>query len=127
MREAAANLEFEEAARLRDELKRLQETELMIGDDPMARQGDIEAGAGRYGAGDARGGGGLRARAADRGWRSRCRGRWGRGPSGRPRWGRGLSLRPAGRSMEGRPGQAPKYRGRKGRGVRLSVGGRHPT
>ena len=38
MREAAGNLEFEEAARLRDEIKRLQDTELLIADDPFARQ-----------------------------------------------------------------------------------------
>mgnify|MGYP003899380087 FL=1 len=31
MREAAANLEFEEAARLRDEVKRLREQELGLG------------------------------------------------------------------------------------------------
>ncbi|MEO0878241.1 MAG: excinuclease ABC subunit UvrB [Pseudomonadota bacterium] len=43
MREAAANLEFETAARLRDEIKRLQETELAIADDPLARQSAIEA------------------------------------------------------------------------------------
>ncbi|MDZ7627026.1 MAG: excinuclease ABC subunit UvrB [Parvularculaceae bacterium] len=42
MREAAANLEFEEAARLRDEIKRLQETELAVADDPFARQSVIE-------------------------------------------------------------------------------------
>ncbi len=42
MRDAAANLEFEEAARLRDEIKRLQETELAIADDPLARQTQIE-------------------------------------------------------------------------------------
>jgi len=48
MRDAAANLEFEEAARLRDEIKRLQETELLIADDPMARQRDVEMSAGRY-------------------------------------------------------------------------------
>ena len=48
MRAAAANLEFEEAARLRDELKRLEATDLMIGADPMARQADIEREAGRY-------------------------------------------------------------------------------
>lgn len=41
MRDAAADLEFEEAARLRDEIKRLQETELAVADDPMARQSDI--------------------------------------------------------------------------------------
>ncbi len=42
MRDAAANLEFEEAARLRDEVKRLQETELIISNDPMARQSAVE-------------------------------------------------------------------------------------
>jgi excinuclease ABC subunit B len=43
MREAAANLEFETAARLRDEIKRLQETELLLADDPLARQSDVSA------------------------------------------------------------------------------------
>jgi excinuclease ABC subunit B len=38
MKDAAADLEFETAARLRDEIKRLQETELFIADDPLARQ-----------------------------------------------------------------------------------------
>ena len=42
MREAAADLEFEEAARLRDEIKRLQTTELAIADDPFARQSQVE-------------------------------------------------------------------------------------
>ena len=41
MREAAANLEFETAARLRDEIKRLQETEMLIADDPLARQEEV--------------------------------------------------------------------------------------
>ncbi len=48
MRAAAANLEFEEAARLRDELKRLETTELLVGADPLARQQAIEDGAGAY-------------------------------------------------------------------------------
>jgi excinuclease ABC subunit B len=48
MREAAADLEFEKAARLRDEIKRLQATELVLADDPMARQSDVEDKAGRY-------------------------------------------------------------------------------
>jgi excinuclease ABC subunit B len=48
MREAAANLEFEEAARLRDEIKRLQATELALADDPMARQGEVEERAGAF-------------------------------------------------------------------------------
>ncbi|WP_299417603.1 excinuclease ABC subunit UvrB [uncultured Sulfitobacter sp.] len=38
MRKAAENLEFEEAARLRDEVKRLETVDLTIADDPMARQ-----------------------------------------------------------------------------------------
>ena len=38
MRKAAENLEFEEAARLRDEVKRLETVELTIADDPLARQ-----------------------------------------------------------------------------------------
>ena len=42
MREAAANLDFETAARLRDEIKRLEATELLVADDPMARQADID-------------------------------------------------------------------------------------
>jgi excinuclease ABC subunit B len=48
MREAAGNLEFEEAARLRDEIKRLQNVALAVGDDPLARQSDVEATAGAY-------------------------------------------------------------------------------
>ena len=35
---AAENLEFEEAARLRDEIKRLETVELTVADDPLARQ-----------------------------------------------------------------------------------------
>src|SRR5581483_8355152 len=42
MRAAAADLEFETAARLRDELKRLQSAALTIADDPFARQSDVE-------------------------------------------------------------------------------------
>lgn len=38
MRDAAADLDFETAARLRDEIKRLRETELAIADDPLARE-----------------------------------------------------------------------------------------
>jgi excinuclease ABC subunit B len=37
MREAAADLDFEEAARLRDELKRLRATELAVVDDPTTK------------------------------------------------------------------------------------------
>jgi excinuclease ABC subunit B len=38
MRAAAADLDFEEAARLRDELKRLRATELAVVDDPTAKR-----------------------------------------------------------------------------------------
>jgi excinuclease ABC subunit B len=37
MKEAAANLEFEEAARLRDEIRRLEASELGVRADPGAR------------------------------------------------------------------------------------------
>jgi excinuclease ABC subunit B len=42
MKDAAGDLEFEEAARLRDEIKRLQTVELAVADDPFARQGAVE-------------------------------------------------------------------------------------
>ena len=42
MKDAAADLEFETAARMRDEIKRLEATELAIADDPMARQSAVE-------------------------------------------------------------------------------------
>jgi excinuclease ABC subunit B len=51
MREAAANLEFEEAARLRDELKRLRATEMAVFEDAGARQRDVKAKAGGFGGG----------------------------------------------------------------------------
>jgi excinuclease ABC subunit B len=40
---AAENLEFEEAARLRDEVRRLEAVDLAIADDPLARQSAVEA------------------------------------------------------------------------------------
>ena len=42
MRKAAENLEFEEAARLRDEVKRLETVELTVAEDPLARQYAVE-------------------------------------------------------------------------------------
>ncbi|MGI9356316.1 MAG: excinuclease ABC subunit UvrB [Rhizobiaceae bacterium] len=42
MRDAAADLDFERAAHLRDEIKRLQETELLVSDDPLARDTGVE-------------------------------------------------------------------------------------
>src|SRR6202035_2472297 len=52
MRAAAADLDFEEAARLRDELKRLRTTELAVTDDPTAKRLPSPA-AGRRSARDA--------------------------------------------------------------------------
>ncbi len=43
MRKAAENLEFEEAARLRDEVKRLETVDLVVSDDPLARQSAVES------------------------------------------------------------------------------------
>lgn len=43
MRAAASDLDFEKAARLRDEIKRLRETELAIADDPLAREVELES------------------------------------------------------------------------------------
>ncbi|MEJ2125761.1 MAG: UvrB/UvrC motif-containing protein, partial [Alphaproteobacteria bacterium] len=65
MREAAGNLEFEEAARLRDEIKRLREVELVVADDPLARQEEVETRAGK--AGGAKGGGAKRPKARSSG------------------------------------------------------------
>jgi excinuclease ABC subunit B len=41
MRAAAADLDFEEAARLRDEIKRLRATELAVVDDPTAKRPNL--------------------------------------------------------------------------------------
>jgi len=43
MMKAAENLEFEEAARLRDEVRRLEAVDLAVHADPMARQSAVEA------------------------------------------------------------------------------------
>src|SRR5262252_8593952 len=48
MREAAADLNFEEAARLRDEVKRLRATELAVVDDPTVKQRAVQGKAGAY-------------------------------------------------------------------------------
>ncbi|MDG1439008.1 MAG: UvrB/UvrC motif-containing protein, partial [Emcibacteraceae bacterium] len=47
MLDAAANLEFEEAAKIRDEVKRLEEKELGIDYDPMAKHIGASAPKGR--------------------------------------------------------------------------------
>ncbi|UVK41050.1 excinuclease ABC subunit UvrB [Mesorhizobium sp. AR10] len=43
MRDDAANLDFEKAARIRDEIKRLREMELSISEDPLAKYADMES------------------------------------------------------------------------------------
>ncbi|RWC25662.1 MAG: excinuclease ABC subunit B, partial [Mesorhizobium sp.] len=43
MRDAAANLDFEKAARIRDEIKRLREMELSVSEDPLAKYADMES------------------------------------------------------------------------------------
>jgi len=48
MREAAADLNFEEAARLRDEVKRLRATEMAVVDDPSVKQRAVQSKAGAY-------------------------------------------------------------------------------
>ena len=48
MREAAADLNFEEAARLRDEVKRLRATEMAVVDDPTVKQKAVTGKAGAY-------------------------------------------------------------------------------
>ena len=42
MRDAAADLDFEKAANMRDEIKRLQAIELEVADDPLARNAGVE-------------------------------------------------------------------------------------
>ncbi|MCF3639875.1 excinuclease ABC subunit UvrB [Rhizobium sp. TRM95111] len=54
MRDAAADLDFEKAARLRDEIKRLKAAELAVMDDPMARQEALSAEGGGKGKGSAK-------------------------------------------------------------------------
>ena len=103
MRAAAADLDFEEAARLRDELKRLQATELMVSDDPMARHGDVEREAGRYGQKGSR----IAKPTLDN---------MGPGtdrelPAGAVPW----QERPKARSTQGLGGQKPRYKGGGGR------------
>jgi excinuclease ABC subunit B len=57
MRAAAADLDFEEAARLRDEIKRLRSTELAVVDDPTAKVVALPSPAGGGSARNARRGG----------------------------------------------------------------------
>jgi excinuclease ABC subunit B len=109
MRAAAADLDFEEAARLRDELKRLQATELLVSDDPMARQGDIEREAGKYGRKAPRGAAATRISKPD--LDNMGPGTDREMPAGAVAW----QERPKPRSTQGLGGQKPKYKGGGGR------------
>ncbi|MFL9503011.1 excinuclease ABC subunit UvrB [Rhodopseudomonas palustris] len=98
MREAAADLNFEEAARLRDEVKRLRATELAVIDDPTVKQRGVAAKAGSY-AGAKRYGAAANLPAEA--------GKGGRGKSG-SRGGNAASPSPLrGGSAEGRGGGTP--------------------
>ncbi|MHC2105811.1 excinuclease ABC subunit UvrB [Methylobacterium sp. CM6246] len=109
MRTAAADLDFEEAARLRDELKRLQATELLVSDDPMARQGDVEREAGKYGRKAPRGAGATRISKPE--LDNMGPGTDREMPAGAVAW----QERPKPRSTQGLGGQKPKYKGGGGR------------
>ena len=70
MREAAANLEFEEAARLRDEVKRLKAVELAVMDDPLAKNPNIQTAEESWPKGEAkRKAGSTAGKAGTRAWR----------------------------------------------------------
>jgi excinuclease ABC subunit B len=103
MRKAAADLNFEEAARLRDEIKRLRATELAVTDDPTAKVSLPAPG----GAGPRRG-------------RQQRPARLRQGPH-KPnldQMGPGVEAvpggRPAGRSKLGRPGMRGGFKPRRG-------------
>jgi excinuclease ABC subunit B len=103
MREAAADLNFEEAARLRDEVKRLRATELAVVDDPTAKRPALPSPARGGSAREARRGG-VSARAA--GPRKPNLDEMGPGPESAPYRGP--------RSTLGRPGMRGGFK-RKGR------------
>jgi excinuclease ABC subunit B len=73
MRDAAANLEFEEAARLRDEVKRLKAVELAVLDDPLARQSMIEDATASWPKGKDRSAGSRAGKPGTRAWRGKKR------------------------------------------------------
>ena len=69
MRDAAANLEFEEAARLRDEVKRLKAVELAVMDDPLAKNSNIQTAEESWPKGQPRKAGSKAGKPGTRAWR----------------------------------------------------------
>ncbi len=101
MRAAAADLDFEEAARLRDELKRLQTTELLISDDRWPGRGRR-----------ARGGAtARRVHGAAAGSASRTSTTWAPAPTGAARRRAALAGAPEAALDARAGGQRPKYKG----------------
>jgi excinuclease ABC subunit B len=102
MREAAADLNFEEAARMRDEIKRLRTTELAVTDDPTAKVSAPARGAGGGSAGP----------------RRQEHKRQGPHKPNLDQMGPGVEAvpgdRPAGRSKMGRPGMRGGFKPRRG-------------
>ncbi len=103
MRAAAADLDFEEAARLRDEIKRLRTTELAVMDDPTVKPGAMSRAAG--------------ARSAQRASQRRRDGREGPRKPTLDEMGPGPAkeskpYRPGPRSTTGRPGMRGGWRPR---------------
>jgi excinuclease ABC subunit B len=105
MRAAAADLDFEEAARLRDEIKRLRTTELAVLDDPTAKAIAIS----RSSPSPLRGGHGEAARDGGRreGPRKPTLDEMGPGPDKESK-----PYRPGPRSTTGRPGMRGGWRPR---------------
>jgi excinuclease ABC subunit B len=103
MREAAADLNFEEAARLRDEVKRLRATELAVVDDPTAKQRVIQGKAGAYAGAKKYGASANLPESESRG-ANRYRGK---GGAASPRGGASSPSPLAGEGRGGRDGRSP--------------------
>jgi excinuclease ABC subunit B len=106
MRAAAGDLNFEEAARLRDEIKRLRAMELAVIDDPTAKVSAPAAGGG--GSAGPRRGGPQRSSSQRQGPHKPSLDQMGPGVEAVP------GGRPAGRSKMGRPGMRGGFKPRRG-------------